>query len=181
VGKGCLVNADCSSNICTATKCQSAWKVQYHRVDASTSTQQMNGSFQIVSTGGTTAPLSEFKIRYYFSKDGLGTGTLQGISYFAVVGNANITFAFAAVPTPKPTADTYMEVGFTAAAGNLVSGGSTGEVQAAFHQDNFVTVFTQTNDYSFDATKTAFADWDHVTLWHTPAGGAQTLVWGVEP
>ena len=38
------------------------------------------------------------------------------------------------------------------------------------------TNYTQTNDYSFDATKTSYADWTKVTLYRNGV-----LVWGVEP
>lgn len=178
VGKACLVNADCSSNICRTGVCQSPWKIQYKCLDCTTATKQPLGSLQIVGIGGATAPLSEFKIRYYFTRDALPAATApEGNSYFAVVGNTNVTFAFGTLPAARPTADSFMEVGFTAAAGSLISGGSTGETQASFHDPNgFATVFTQTNDYSFDAAKTAFTDWDHVTLYHNGI-----LVWGVEP
>jgi hypothetical protein len=40
----------------------------------------------------------------------------------------------------------------------------------------------RTNDYSFDATKTAATEWSHVTLYHCPPPGTVcNLVWGVEP
>jgi hypothetical protein len=178
VGKVCLVNADCSSAICTGGKCQSPWKVQYKCLSCTATTQQPLASLQIIGIGGATAPLTEFKMRYYFTRDGLGATVMPvGISYFAVVGNANITLVFGTLPTARPTADSFMEIGFIAAAGSLVSGASSGEVQASFHDPNsFATIFTQTNDYSFDATKTAFTDWTHVTLYHNG-----TLVWGAEP
>jgi cellulose 1,4-beta-cellobiosidase len=36
--------------------------------------------------------------------------------------------------------------------------------------------FNEANDYSYDPTKTAYANWDRVTLYRNG-----TLVWGVEP
>jgi hypothetical protein len=36
--------------------------------------------------------------------------------------------------------------------------------------------FNEANDYSYDGTKTSFADWNKVTLYRNG-----TLVWGVEP
>jgi hypothetical protein len=36
--------------------------------------------------------------------------------------------------------------------------------------------YDETNDYSFDATKTAFSDWNRVTLYRNGV-----LVWGIEP
>jgi hypothetical protein len=40
----------------------------------------------------------------------------------------------------------------------------------------FGIIYTQTNDYSFDATKTALTDWTHVTVYRLG-----TLIWGIEP
>jgi Cellulose binding domain len=178
VGKMCLVNADCSGNICsTALRCQSPWKVQYKNGNTAASAQEVEPLYQIISTGGATAPLSEFKIRYYFTND--NAPSFLATSDYALVGRQNITFTSAPVTPPTATADHYMEVGFLPAAGNLVAGGSTGEVFSRFDDGGpggKFTFFNQTNDYSFDATKTAYADWDHVTLYHNGA-----LVWGVPP
>jgi hypothetical protein len=52
---------------------------------------------------------------------------------------------------------------------------STGEIWFGVHKTNW-TDYDQTNDYSYDATKTSLADWDHVTLYRNGI-----LVWGVEP
>ena len=43
------------------------------------------------------------------------------------------------------------------------------------HNQNW-TNYNEANDYSYDATKTAFADWNRVTLYRNGA-----LVWGTEP
>jgi hypothetical protein len=68
------------------------------------------------------------------------------------------------------------QVAFAATAGNLAAtSGNTGEVQIWFHKSGW-TNYTQTNDPSFDATKTAYADWNRVTLYQNG-----TLVWGTEP
>ena len=69
----------------------------------------------------------------------------------------------------------YFEMGFTSGAGSLAAGANTGEIQNRFAKSDF-TNYTQTGDYSFDPTKTAFADWSKVTLYNSGM-----LVWGVEP
>jgi len=38
------------------------------------------------------------------------------------------------------------------------------------------TNYNEANDYSYDPTKTSFADWNRVTLYRNGQ-----LVWGVEP
>jgi hypothetical protein len=174
INQGCLVAADCASNICTAGTCRSPWRIQYRAQATAATTQQLQPFFQIVSSGGTSAPLTEFKIRYWYTAEDT-TKTQRFDCDYALVGNTNITGAFVAVSPARTNANEYMEVGFTAAAGTLVAGASTGEIQSRIHADTFPN-YTQGNDYSFDATKTAYADWDRVTLYHNGV-----LVWGVEP
>ena len=81
-----------------------------------------------------------------------------------------------ALSPTRPTADHYFQVAFAPTAGNLAAtNGNTGEIQIWFHKTGW-TNYTQTNDPSFDATKTAYADWNRVTLYQNG-----TLVWGTEP
>jgi hypothetical protein len=174
VGKMCLINADCSSNICTAGKCASAWKVQYRCANTGATSGQIQPSLQVVSTGGTTAPLTEFTMRYWYTTDALVAN--MAVSDYAVVGSTNIMYRFVTVTPARTMADHYLEISFLAGAGSLVAGTTTGEIQTRFFDSPLFQAFTQTNDYSFDATKTAYADWTHVTLYHNT-----TLVWGVEP
>jgi hypothetical protein len=126
-----------------------------------------------VNNGTSSVALSSLTLRYYFTADGC---TSEAFSCdYALLGCGLLTSSFAA--TTGTNADHYLEVGFTAAAGSLAAGGNTGEIQARFHDsNNFQTTFTQTNDYSYDATKTAFAAWSKVTLFENG-----TLVWGQEP
>jgi hypothetical protein len=53
--------------------------------------------------------------------------------------------------------------------------GNTGEIQVWFHKNSWGN-YTETGDYSYDATKTGYADWNKVTLYQNG-----TLVWGTEP
>ena len=48
-------------------------------------------------------------------------------------------------------------------------------MQNRIHNQNW-TSYNEANDYSYDGTKTAFADWNRVTLYRNGA-----LVWGTEP
>jgi hypothetical protein len=53
--------------------------------------------------------------------------------------------------------------------------GQTGEIQTRFAKTG-CSSYTETGDYSFDPTKTGFADWTRVTLYRNGV-----LVWGIEP
>lgn len=85
---------------------------------------------------------------------------------WAPIGAENIQRAFT---------DAYVELSFTAAAGSISAGGETGEIQLRMAKSDWSN-FNEADDYSFDPTKTAYADWDKVTLYLD-----DSLVWGVEP
>jgi cellulose 1,4-beta-cellobiosidase len=72
--------------------------------------------------------------------------------------------------------DSYMEVGFAPSSGNIIARVGTLTLQTRFYGPDFNMMFTQTNDYSFDPTKTAFTDWSRVTLYRNGR-----LIWGTEP
>jgi hypothetical protein len=54
-------------------------------------------------------------------------------------------------------------------------GPDTGEIQIRFAKEDWSS-YDESDDYSFDATKTDFAAWPRVTLYHKG-----TLIWGAEP
>jgi hypothetical protein len=132
----------------------------------------MQPFFKILNTGSAAVPMSELKIRYYFTKD--NTRPLLWNCVWAQVGCQNVTGTFMTMGTPKPTADTYLEVGFTAAAGSIVAGGNSGEAQNYIKHDDW-SAFSQTNDFSFNPSN-PYIDWDKVALFRNG-----TLVWGTQP
>jgi hypothetical protein len=146
--------------------------VQYKVGNASASTVDIKGIFNIVNDGMSSVPVNSLSIRYWFTSDG-GAQTEAFFCDYAMMGAANVMGSFGA--KAGMNADHYLEVTFSAAAGTLAPGAQTGEIQARFNKTDFSN-FDQTNDYSFDATKASFADWQNVTLYQNG-----TLVWGVEP
>jgi hypothetical protein len=134
--------------------------------------QEIKAAFNVINNSDVAVSLDDLKIRYYYTIDA-GAATQQFSCDYAVIGTGNVSGTFSA--TSGMDADHYLEVGFSGGTTLAAMGGESGEVQARFGKTDF-SVCNQANDYSFDPTKTAFATWDRVTLWHQGA-----LAWGLEP
>jgi hypothetical protein len=147
--------------------------VQYRQADNAPNDNQIKPVISIVNTGTTTVALSELKVRYWYTNEG---GVAQ-TSYcdWAQVNCANVTRTFVAVSPVRSGADTTLDVAFTAAAGSLAPGAASGEVQLRMNKNDWSN-YTESNDYSYDQTKTSLADWPKVTLYRNGV-----LVWGTEP
>lgn len=148
-------------------------EVQYRSGGSGNSSNAVTPQFNVKNTGTQAIDLSTVKIRYYFTKD--GTEELSFWCDYAQVGSANVQGKFVAVNPVTGTADTYLEISFTSGAGSLAPGAETGVIQTRFSKNNW-SVFDQSNDYSYDASKTAFAAWNKVTAYQ-----GNTQVWGLEP
>ena len=137
--------------------------------------QAVKPHYKVLNMGSTAVPLSQLTIRYWYTLDAPIDTELSQCD-FAQLGCNNIMLSNVALSPTKATADHYFQVGFAPGAGNLAAtNGNTGEIQIWFHKTGW-SLYTQTNDPSFDATKTAYADWNKVTLYQNG-----TLVWGTEP
>jgi mannan endo-1,4-beta-mannosidase len=92
------------------------------------------------------------------------------------VSCGNITSKFVVLPTPVTKANTYLEIGFNAAAGSLAPGQSSGEIQTRIHHANYSN-FNTTETYSFIGDPSfVYKDTQTVTLYLNGS-----LIWGVEP
>jgi chitodextrinase len=151
-------------------------KVQYRTNQTAASTNTLAPWISVVNGGTSAVSLSSLTVRYWFTADGA-----QTVNYYCdwapITGAcAGVTAKLVKLAAPTSTADTYLELGFTASAGSLAAGRSTGDIQSRMAKSDWSN-FNQSNDYSFDATKSAASvDWDHVTLYQDGV-----LIWGTEP
>ena len=151
-------------------------KAQYQAGTTTSPTQGIKPQTKIFNLGATTIALTDITLKYWFTSE--TTPANNGYTCdSALVGAGNITSSFGGTGTKH-----YLQVGFTSSAkvgtnpaNTLPAGVNTGEMQNRIY-DSGNGYFTQTNDYSFDATKTVYADWTKVTVYYKGA-----LVWGTEP
>lgn len=147
-------------------------KVQFYNGNKATPLNALSGSVKLINTGTTPINLESVKVRYYYTIDGEKAQTYW--CDWSSIGAGNVTGTFVKMPSAKTTADYYIEVGFTAGAGTLAAGGSM-EFQIRVSKNDWSN-YDQTNDYSFNAAGSSYADWSKVT-----ASISGVLKWGVEP
>src|SRR5262247_1759010 len=168
-----ILTAGAGVSIATMMQATPTLRLQYRVADPnSPNDNQIKPHFNIVNGGTTTVPLSELTIRYWYTNDGSQPQVYD--CDFASRGCSNISASFVTIPAVTG-ANTYLQLSFSAGAGSLTAGQQSGEIQTRLHSQNWSN-YTEGNDYSYDATKTSFADWTRVTLYRNG-----TLVWGAEP
>ena len=173
----CTSNTDClSPNVCLGSVCAPApnLKVQYYRPDPNATDNAVKPHFKIFNTGTNSVALSQLTIRYWYTID-TPVDAETAVCDYAVLGCNNITLSNVTLSPVRTNADRYFQVGFAPGAGNLVGGGNTGEIQVWFHKNGW-GLYSESADYSYDATKTTYGDWIRATLYQNG-----TLVWGTEP
>lgn len=134
---------------------------------------QIRAAFKVANKTAETFQLSDIKFRYWYTD--IGAVDQEFICDKAAVTRENITHEFVPVVPPRPGADLYAEIGFTREAGTLQPFSDTGEIQVRISRTDQQTI-TQTDDYSFDCSKSSFQEWNRITVYDMGV-----LVGGVEP
>ncbi|RUS47873.1 hypothetical protein ELR57_08525 [Cohnella sp. AR92] len=168
-----LNSAQASATPTASVTPSSSLVVQYRTTNSSAADNQIYAQFNIKNNGTSAVSLSGLKLRYYFTKD--SAASLNSWVDYAVVGSSNVSGSFGSANSAANGADTYLELSFGAGAGAIAAGGQSGDIQVRVAKTDW-TNFNEVGDYSYDPTKTSFADWSKVTLYQ---GGS--LVWGTEP
>jgi len=130
--------------------------------------------FNIVNLTNAAIPMTELKVRYWYTKEPTATDQVMDC-FYAMIDCKNITntsSAFHAVTPPVSGASHYFELVFTG--GTLPASGQSGEIQIRVHTEPYAD-FSEEDDHSY-CQSSAFTDTDHVTVYRK-----DTLVWGVEP
>ncbi|WP_437734341.1 cellulose binding domain-containing protein [Sorangium sp. So ce1335] len=148
--------------------------MQYAVRERADRVQGLSFKVQVRNTGSQTVALSDVTIRYWFTADGASSAFDSECDYASIPGGcANVSWAFGTASGTE--ADRYFELSFASAAGNLAPGATSGEAQIRIFTATYEQMM-QTNDYSFDATLTAFTPWEQMTAYRDGE-----LAWGTEP
>ncbi|SDS74621.1 Cellulose binding domain-containing protein [Paenibacillaceae bacterium GAS479] len=158
---------------------EAATSVKVQAVNGSTaaSSNQLYPQFKVINNGTTSLNLADLKLRYYFTADGVQAQTFSSdwaAKGSTAIATSNVTGKFVAFSPVSNGADTYLEVGFSSSAGSLAPG-QTVDVQTRVNKSDWSN-YTQSNDYSFNASATSLVDWSKVTAYVSG-----TLSWGTAP
>jgi hypothetical protein len=163
-------------NFCTGGPITAApeQKVRYRVGDPGVpNDNQMKPFIDVVNVSAVAVPLNQITVRYWYTQTGTSTQVFTVDS--APIGKQHVTGQFVTLSPTRQGANRYLQIGFDATSGSLAPGGNTGELQLRVTQSNFGN-FAESNDYSYDPSKTALTDWTRVTLYRNGV-----LVWGQEP
>ena len=147
-------------------------QVQMYNKIITDSSNSISPQLKIVNTGSTAINLANLKVRYYLTSDGATSQSFW--CDWANIGTTNVSGNFVTMATPKDTANCYLEISFSSTAGNLAAGDSV-LLQTRFSKSDWSN-YTQSNDYSYNATATTYTAWNKVTAYISDA-----LQYGIEP
>lgn len=136
---------------------------------------QLYFDLEIANGGTVAAPLSSITVRYWFTNE-TPTDPLVFACDYAQVSCSNVTSKIVALNTPLPKANSYVEIGFTAAAGSIAPNTNSGEIQTRTHHVAYSN-FNTAESYSFISDPSfVYKPSQTVTVYFNGV-----LVWGVEP
>lgn len=145
--------------------------VEYRANDTNPNDNQINMGLRVVNTGSSALNLSDVKLRYYLTLD--GAPSFITFCDWAQVDCSNVQISVVQLGAPVTGASHYVEVSFRS--GTVAVGNNSGDIQLRVHHSDWSNL-NESNDYSYDGTKTSFAQWNKVTA---HIGGA--VAWGVAP
>lgn len=138
--------------------------IQMYNGNTQASSNTISPNFKIYNQGSTTVNLSNVKVRYYYTSDGI-TGQTYTCDY---AGNSTtITSStkgqIVSMTSQTSNANNYLEIYFTSSAGSL-SPGKYIEVKGRITNANYKN-YNQSNDYSFNSSATNYVASSKVTTY----------------
>lgn len=156
------------------TKVYATAQLRVQMYNTNTSSNTISPNFRIFNDGTTSQDMSNVKLRYYFTKDNTGE------QHFACDNcmNSNVTVdgvtgSFVDMTSPVISADNYVEISFPNDV--ILNPNENMTLQTRIYNQNWLN-YNQTNDYSYNASNTTYADWSNVTAYTSGS-----LSYGIEP
>lgn len=153
------------------TKVETNIELRYKNGKTNSSTDSIYPMFMLINSGNKNVKLSDIKIRYYYTKDKSKPETFW-CDYFTK-GSTNVMGHLVALSNKNNKADSYLELSFSEAAGEIRVGESV-ELSVGFAKNDW-SEYNQKNDYSYSSSRSFFA-WNRVTLYISGK-----LVFGIAP
>ncbi|MFF4252645.1 cellulose binding domain-containing protein [Streptomyces sp. NPDC001663] len=143
-----------------------------YRTDTPATATAAEPSLEVFNDSKKPLPLSDVALRYYFTADG---GSYAFNCVQAAFDCSDVAGTVVELDKPTDTADHYLELRFTDAAGTLKPGANSKGVDVQLYRVDHKKL-DQSNDRSFDAEKTTYKESKTITAYKRGV-----LVWGEEP
>lgn len=156
-------------------------QLEYRVIDAAISSNVIRYGFRITNKSGVDLSLDELEVRYWYSSEPAGTNIYTPEN--APIGTANISGATGTISNEfymglfiSPNAVITLGQGGDGVTANFLPNNSnTGVIEGRINEQNW-GIFDQSNDYSFDASVTDYANYQNINVYYKGK-----LVWGTQP
>jgi endoglucanase len=149
---------------------QVSLELEYQNGVPNSSSNQIQLGLKLTNTGSSPMTLTDITMHYWYTADSPQPQEVD--CDYATVDCANVHTALVQMSSPRPRADTYLEVSFT---GGTLAAGATIEVKLRVHHIDWSN-YDQSNDYSFVADATNYSLAQRIGLYYKG-----TLLSGSEP
>jgi hypothetical protein len=128
----------------------------------------------------SSVPISSLTLRYYYTDEVHVTPQMtinwSHVSTSGADEDLTVNYTFGTVSPAVMDADSYVEFSFSSSASVLTPGEAAVFSWQMQGPDPATDIYTQSNDYSFDSTKTTLTAWNHVVLFESGS-----VAWGIVP
>jgi hypothetical protein len=148
-------------------------RVLYMITDTNPFNNNIHPVLRIANNSNFAVDYSDIRLRYWFTRD---KDIPLNVSCERMDAGCQYAWGFfTPLVETAPNADTYLEIAFQPGARSIPARGRSGQIQFKITRQDW-SPFDERNDYSFDPTRTAFAETTRVTLYYKGA-----LIWGAPP
>lgn len=156
-------------------------RLEYRVIETAATSNVIRFGFRITNESGVDLSLDELEIRYWYTSEPAGTNIYSPEN--APIGTQYISGATGTIENEFYmglfiSADAVVSVGQGSdgvTANYLPDNANTGIIEGRINEQNWGN-FTQTNDYSFDSSVTAYANYQNINVYYKGK-----LVWGTQP